>query len=49
MSGSIIDDMRDEARSARLLDTRAEHPATCRCHECQRDAYVPGDDTDGRS
>lgn len=44
MSRSVVDDMREEARSARQVDTRAVHAPACSCRDCLRDAYVPGDD-----
>lgn len=44
MSRSVVDDMREEARSARQVDTRAVHAPACHCRDCLRDAYVPGDD-----
>lgn len=44
MSGSVVDDMRAEARSARNTDDRHEHGPSCRCRDCLLDVYVPGDD-----
>lgn len=45
MAGSVVDNDREESRSARdkPLPQHREHPLDCACFGCMRDNYEPGD------
>ena len=45
MAGSVVDNDREESHDARDRPLRQHwsHPLDCRCRDCVRDDYEPGD------